>query len=282
MSVAEATAEHARTLRAIVTSIKVGAVGLMLSWTAYPYTILAMTPAVIAALIALCKEIIDMKNLWRILCLAVFITGAVSFSQTPTKSKDWRDEIVPAVPYVMIVAHCRVNPDGAKTANKETIKYVSAKGEWRETRYDPPMPDSSSEQADTKKEAAVFAGTPEGVFAKAPGYSEKKSISQGPLPDDLMQGCFRSPICLKKQLSFVRMDEVAGLQVYVLRTEVADPAHPMEWMEQSYSPRTGVTPLRVVNHFRDGSEMRAEAVKVEFKDVPDNLNDDLKGLPVKK
>jgi hypothetical protein len=222
-----------------------------------------------------------MKNLWRALCLAVFVTGAVSFSQTPAKDKDWRDEIMPAVPYVMITTHYRVSSDGAKTSTGDTIRHVNSNGEWRETRYVPSKNGSYNEQDDINKALAVFAGTQEGVFAKATGQAEKKFVSQWPSPDDQMQQCFRSPICLKKQLSFVRMDEVAGLPVYVLRTEMKDPAHPMEWVEQTYSPKTGLIPLRVVNHFRDGSEMGAEAVKVEFKDIPDNLNDDLKGLPVK-
>jgi hypothetical protein len=37
--------------------------------------------------------------------------------------------------------------------------------------------------------------------------------------------------------------------------------------------------LRIVTHQPDGGLYTLEAVKVEFKDVPDNLNDDIQSLP---
>lgn len=221
-----------------------------------------------------------MKNLWRVLCLAVFVTGVVSFSQTPTKNKDWRDQIEPAVPYTIISADYTIDSNGVKSVVGNRIRYVKPNGEWKQMRYDPRTDATSTDQANINKDTAVFASTENGVVAKAPGRAELKSISG--LPDQLMQDCFRSAICLSKQPDFVRIDEVAGIQVYVLRTEIKDTTQPLEWIEQSYSPKTGYMMLRIARHFRDGSEMGAEAVKVEFKDVPDNLNDDLKGLPVKK
>lgn len=35
-------------------------------------------------------------------------------------------------------------------------------------------------------------------------------------------------------------------------------------------------------HFRDGSEIRHEAISVEFKELPEDLNDDLRNLPIKQ
>ena len=52
-------------------------------------------------------------------------------------------------------------------------------------------------------------------------------------------------------------------------------------MEDSYSPKIGIGSLRAIVHFRDGSEVRSEAVSVEFTEVPEDLNDDLKELPIK-
>ncbi|HVG17822.1 MAG TPA: hypothetical protein VNI02_02130 [Blastocatellia bacterium] len=49
----------------------------------------------------------------------------------------------------------------------------------------------------------------------------------------------------------------------------------------SQTPQGNDVELRSVTHFRDGSEIGMEAKKVEFKDVPENLNDDLKALPIK-
>src|ERR1044072_6239432 len=217
-----------------------------------------------------------MKNLWRILCLAVFITGILSFSQTPQKA---RDEVEAAAPYTVITAHYRINSDGSKITSGERIRYVKSNGEWRETRYIPEANGSLNDQANAKKDSALIASTEEGVFAKVPGHPERKFVSKA--ADQQMQDCFRSHKCLRNQLTFVRMDEVAGLKVYVLRYEMKDPLNSQEWIEQSYSPRTGYIPLRTVNHFRDGSEMVIEAKSVEFKDVPDNLDDDLREMPVK-
>jgi hypothetical protein len=42
---------------------------------------------------------------------------------------------------------------------------------------------------------------------------------------------------------------------------------------------TGGSPLRIVTHQPDGGLYTLEAVKVQFKDVPDNLNDDIQSLP---
>jgi hypothetical protein len=95
-----------------------------------------------------------------------------------------------------------------------------------------------------------------------------------------MTDYFRSHSYLRSVSTFLRTDEVAGVRVYVLRTNFSDPANPQEWVEESFSPKIGVVPLRTVMRFRDGSEFRKEAIRVRFEPVPDNLNDDLKSLPV--
>ncbi len=210
-----------------------------------------------------------MKSLFRGLCLAVFLTGVISLSQTSVKVKD---QIEPSVSYSVITVHYRVSSDGLKTITGRRIRYVKANGEWRQTRYDPQSSGSSNE-------SPVFAATDEGVYTKVPGHSERNFISN--MADQHMQECFRSVRCLSNQLSLVRIDEIAGLKVYVLRDEVKVSGNPIEWIEKSYSPKTGYLPLRIVNHFRDGSEIGMEAQTVEFGNVPDDLNDDLKSLPVK-
>lgn len=70
------------------------------------------------------------------------------------------------------------------------------------------------------------------------------------------------------------MDKYLGLEVYVLRVEAEG-----YWIENYHSPLTGITPLRMVMHQLEGTEYTTETVKVEFRDVPDNLNDDIKSLP---
>jgi hypothetical protein len=76
------------------------------------------------------------------------------------------------------------------------------------------------------------------------------------------------------------MDRVADLDVYVLKTEVAN--SPGLWIERAYSPRTGLASLRTVIHMSDGTEVRQEAVSVVFKEIPENLNHDLENLPIRQ
>ena len=203
-------------------------------------------------------------------CASMFVIGLVSFSQTQTVG------VEPASSYSVITVHYRVNPDGSKTNQRERIRYVKANGEFRQLHYDPKNP---SDEIPAREAGAVFAGTTDGVYATAPSQPERKAISGA--PDDRMKDCFRSVKCLRSQLSFVRIDHVAGLEVYVLRTNVEQSGHPMEWLEDSYSPKTGYIPLRTVTHFRDGSETVMEATKVRFMEIPENLNDDIKLMPTK-
>jgi len=72
----------------------------------------------------------------------------------------------------------------------------------------------------------------------------------------------RTPAEYLKSPEFAGTDEVAGFKVYKIRTKLDNDGH---WMEQSYSPRVGGLPLRIIDHRADGSEYRMIAVKVEFK-----------------
>lgn len=214
-----------------------------------------------------------MKHIWRAICVAVFVTSVIAFSQTgPAEEKDI---IEPAVPFSVVTVESRIGADGAKQILSQRIRYVKANGEWRQTLY---RPGQGGEQA-SLNESPVIASTDGGVYSAAAGKTERKFVSA--LPDQQMQECFRSVKCLRGQSGFTRVEKVAGLEVYVLRSEIKDANHPIASTETSYSPKTGLIPLRSVTYFRDGSQMHVEATKVEFKDVPDNLNDDVKAMPQK-
>jgi len=208
--------------------------------------------------------------------LAVFATGVVVSSQVPSRSDN---ELEPAVPYSVITSEFRISPDGTKTVTGELIRYVKANGEWRQVQYRHQNKDAAEPQAQIERESPVFASTDEGVFAKGSGLPYTKFVSQA--ADQQTQQLFRSRKSLRSAPTFVRTDEVAGLKVYVLRYEINVPGHPMEWIEKSFSPKTGYIPLRQIMHFRDGSEINSVATKVVFEDVPESLNDDLKALPKK-
>ncbi|MEK6325554.1 MAG: hypothetical protein AABN33_28260 [Acidobacteriota bacterium] len=209
-----------------------------------------------------------MKKVWNALCVAVFVVGLVTFAQTPG------DDAEPARSFTVVMAHFRINADGSKTNLRDRIVYAKANGEQRQTLYDP------NDGRGSTRQSTVVARTEEGLFVTAPGLTERKLLSTTAVPQR-MQECFRSARCLSANPRFVRTEELAGLQVYVYRDNVPPP-NGMEWIEQSYSPKTGFLALHRVSHFRDGSEDVLKATSVEFKDVPDDLNDDIKTMPIRK
>jgi hypothetical protein len=225
-----------------------------------------------------------MKRIWRGVSLAIFLAGVISFAQVrgdlqvqqnPTETRPQETEvndIEPPQSYILDSVQTRIDANGIETVTGRTTRYVKANGEWKLGPYG----FRPGDQSDNKP--GVYAQTSEGVYARAKDSDSLRSVSP-PAPKE-MTDYFRSHSYLRSVSTFVRTDEVAGIKVYVLRTSFSDPANPDEWLEDSYSPKTGFVPLRHVRHFRDGSEFRLEAIRVRFEPVPDNLNDDLKSLPV--
>lgn len=232
------------------------------------------------------------KNLWRGLSVAVFLTGLILFpqvherivsSQVRTESaqapdkKVYLNDIEPAVSFVANYVDSRVDPTGKVTVVGSRTRYVKASGEWREVIRHQSNPDAPPRQSEQVK---VYGGTPDGVYEKQNDLASRRYVSDS--ADQQMLQSFRSSTYLLNNPEFVRVDQVAGLVVYVQRTEVKGPASQGQWFEKSYSPKTGLNPLRTIIHLSDGSEIKHEAVSVEFTEVPETLNDDLKSLPIKQ
>lgn len=228
-----------------------------------------------------------MKKTWRIVCVAIFVFGAVSAFEaqkrstsilkasqaaavrtqaSPDQSIDVSDT-EPAQAFVVEFVDSTATPDGTVTIGGTTTRFVKADGEWRLV-----IKRKSGVQT-------VYAGSSEGVFEKNKNELSRRHVSE-PSSDQLIQRLYRSHNYLRHHPGFVRTDEVAGLTVYVLK-RIPDPTNPEQWEEISYSPKTGNTILRSIRHLSDGSEIRREAVTIEFKDVPDSLNQDIKDLPIK-
>jgi hypothetical protein len=178
----------------------------------------------------------------------------------------------PAQSFIVLIRHYRLNADNSRTELGGRQLYARPNGELRQTRYDP------NDKLNDSNQLPVQARTEEGLFVTSNGI-ERKLLSSTPVPND-MQQCFRSARCLSANRRFVRRDELVGLQVYVFHDNAPD-TQPIEWIEQSYSPKTGFLALRTVTHFRDGSEDVLEATSVEFRDVPDDLNRDIRAMPDK-
>lgn len=212
-----------------------------------------------------------MKNILRASCAAVFLIGLLVFALPQTSSHQQfssrsPDDIEPAQSFVMTLVQYRVSQDGARTVLTTSTINQKANGEARNVCHG----------ADGR--LTIYATLADGVYTKGDGSNAL--IYESPRKTEEMLEFYRSPRSLSNAPNLVRTDKIAGLQVYVLRQETANPDTPIEWVEQSYSPKTGVTWLRMVVHFRDGSEVTSEATRLEFVEVPDALNDDLKDLPI--
>lgn len=230
-----------------------------------------------------------MRKIFRGASLAVFLAGLITFAQvrhnTPASQAPGKEtganqvqdkensanDVEPARAFVLDSVQTQVDANGVATAHVYTTRYVKANGEWRLGPYG-----FAPEDRLTNKGSNFYAGTPDGVVAKRGGSDSLRSVS--PSPDQQMVDYFRTHSSLRSNPRFVRTEQLAGLEVYVLRTEFDD-SHPEQWVETSYSPMTGSTPLRRIFHFHDGSEMRKEAIRITFQEVAEDLNDDLKALP---
>jgi len=224
------------------------------------------------------------KNSLRGLCIVIFIFGAILFLQAHKNANALRSTVQsidvsdaePAQPFTVEYVSSSIGVDGTVTVTARTTRYVKADGEWRlELRRNT----AKRGEPEELQEGRVYAGTAGGVFQRENNSESRSYVS--PSDDQTTLRSYRSRNYLRNHPEFFRMDEVAGLEVYVFRVNISDTANPGYWMEISYSPRTGITPLRTVRHSSDGSETRQEAIAVEFKNVPEDLNRDLKALPIR-
>jgi len=220
-----------------------------------------------------------MKNRFRALCLIVFVIGIMSVSLAWQKRES---DAEPSRPFVAVSYLAESTPDGKMTITSWRTRYVKANGEFRQVMHgtDKAAAFAYNAQGSPGTSSPVLSGTNEGVFIKPSDSTERKSLGSdaaekswdASAPEEIHKR-FHSHSHLRNHPEFVRMDKYLGFEVYVMRT-VADGY----WVENSYSPLTGRFPLRMVMHQLDGNEYTIETVKVEFRDVPDNLNEDVKAL----
>ena len=224
-----------------------------------------------------------MKNIARVFCAAIFLVGLLVFSLAQNSdqadtSSNVGDVVESAQPYVMKIIQYRISQNGFRRMMNQGASYAKANGEYRYILYGPDGPKDDNLLSKDSDRLTIYAALSDGVYTKGVGSSTL--TYESPRADDRAMEFFRSHKSLRNNRTFVRTDEVAGLKVYVMRTEIKDPAAEIEWIENSYSPKTGLVALRNIVHFRDGSEVRSEAVSVEFKEVPEDLNDDIRDLPI--
>ena len=226
-----------------------------------------------------------MKHVARAFCAAVFLVGLLVFSQAqdskqPDSADNGFNDVEPARSYIKKSTQYRVNPDGSKQVMTRSTTYHKANGEFRHISYGPNGPKSDDLLAKYSNDTVINVGLADGVYTKGVGLNSLIYLGEPTKSDDQMSQYFRSPKYYMNNRELVGTDTIAGLKVYVLRSKVDNPESDIQWSERSYSPKIGFSSLRSVTHFRNGSEVISEAISVEFTEVPEDLNDDLKSLPI--
>jgi hypothetical protein len=231
-----------------------------------------------------------MKQVARAFCAAVFLVGLLVFSQAQdSKQADSADngfndvdfnDVEPAPSFIAKSIQYRINPDGSKQIMARFTTYHRANGEYRQVSYGHDGPKSDNPLYKYSNDTIINAGWEDEVYVKGRGTNALFYIGSGAKSDDQMSRYFRSTKYLMHNRGLVRTDTIAGLKVYVLRQQIPNPESNIEWIEASHSPKMGTSSLRSVTHFRDGSEVISEVLSIEFTEVPEDLNDDLKGLPI--
>jgi len=136
--------------------------------------------------------------------------------------------------------------NGTKEPSAVYIRAVKATGEWKETRYG------------FDGHTTIRSATADAQYSMIPGDSSLQYESKYSLEKETY---FHSGSFLESHPQFARRETILGLTTYVLHGGNAD-----QYMETSYAPECGATPLRVLLH-NSGDETTIEAIRVEFREV---------------
>lgn len=187
-----------------------------------------------------------MRKLFSVLCIAVLCFGVIVYaavSRQKTSSE-------PARAFTVVYLVYTKDANGVTTYKGIRIRDVQPDGMWREVSY--PFGKSGSTEN--------FA-SPDGVFLKN-SAGQQRWLSPNSPPEMLQKA--RTIEYFETNSTFVGTDMLAGLKIYRLRRAGEQKEGSTRWLEIAGSPQTGLTPLRIIDHRKDG-EYIAEAVKVEFK-----------------
>lgn len=161
--------------------------------------------------------------------------------------------------FVVQYVASRSDDRGSLIPYEYRVRAVSSNGGWKETRYS------------FDGRVSTWGADNTGMYA----VSGSAKNYYGESNSEVLRRWLPSAEDLKKSPQFARTDVIAGLKVYVLRTENGD--------ETSYSPETGAASLKEVIAAQRGTDSilhQLEALKVEFRELSDSETQ-LPDLPLK-
>jgi hypothetical protein len=196
---------------------------------------------------------------FKIASLVVFFSGFALLANSMMQSTKTEGKVA-SQPRSFVVHYLasRSQEGGPLAPVEYRVRAVSSTGEWKETRYS------------FNGDVSTWGGANDGLYI----ISGNTKQYFGDHNTEFTKTAMRSEEGFLKSPQFSRIEQVAGIKAYVLRNDAGT--------EISYSPETGVTPLREVIRLTPGSEKDVEmleALGVEFKDLsPDEAK--LPELPI--
>ena len=183
-----------------------------------------------------------------LVCAAVFVFGVASYTVFSFQQSQ-KGRIEPARAFTLVLVESDVDPSGVETFKAIRTQNVDANGDWNEAVH--PI---------GKVGHAQYSRTADGVSVS--NGKQSFTIPQEPRPTAVREKT-RTIGFYETSRAFVGTDTVAGLKVYRLRSKFDNEQE--GWLETSYSPTTGIMPLRTIIHRPDGSEKRIETFRVTFQ-----------------
>ena len=165
----------------------------------------------------------------RLLTIGLLLTSICVFSVTYAKKK--QDNVVPTPrAHHVIYADWNIARDGARTLDNIRVRDVDATGAWTEW---------------TASRTLDRVGTSDHTDPTKPGNFVPAEKG------------YRSPASYRAHPEFVREETISGYHCFTLRKARSSDS----WIEVSYTPELGATPLKFITHSSKGDGV-VEAIKV--------------------
>jgi len=200
---------------------------------------------------------IPVARLSTALCVLVFF-GGVGLYSVSSYSRAQKSKPEPARALRLIQLVSDVDGTGTETYRAFRIHDVDVDGNWHTINYGL---GAAAKVEYSKTEQGISAVDRDGVSTLLDVKTASPSQQQGghKLSEMMRTSAFYEQNATGQVFG---TDVMAGLKVWLGRSA---PDESGGWVEMAHSPKTGMTPLRIIHHRGDGTEMRIETVKVEFR-----------------
>lgn len=193
-------------------------------------------------------------KLFTAFALIVFVIGlagmrAKSAQQLPPTSEETERLLQAALPargFTATQIETYISAKGEKTVRHIRKCEVKADGSWTQV-WEGVGNDRKTYLSGDPNTGKNTIATDKGESMALPGQPGTSS------------GLYRSREFLQQRAGG-RKETIAGLDGYLLRSDDGKG----QWLETAHAPETGVFPLRIIQHLRDGSEVRIETTSVTF------------------